>query len=387
MQNKAVLLVNDAREILKEYWLCNVCLGRLFSTRVGYSHYKLLGKRIRRFFLTTHHNEKCYICQNLSCDLDFFVKKLQILTKKIEFNSFNIGIILKNSFLERDDYIRSKFKLKGANSLKSGISQEISYKFQKLTKLKLDPTSPEITLIVNFKNNEIDFQLKPIYLFGRYIKKTRDLPQKSSLCKPCKGKGCSLCNYHGITSLKSIEGIISDFCYSNFVTSLVKVHFIGGEDKSNLVLGNGRPFFVKVINPLKRKIKLPSKIICKDIEIHLIKFIGGLPKYPISFKSTVKIMVESDVPIQTDVSDRLKTINQIKIYEKNGKIIEKHIKIIDSKIHNSSNLVITAVTDGGFPIKKFVQSNNVCPNLSDLLTANCTCKRIDFNKIILNHNN
>ena len=64
--------------------------------------------------------------------------------------------------------------------------------------------------------------------------------------------GCHNCNFKGIEYVDSIESKISKFLIQKFDSNQVKINWIGGEDKSSLVLGNGRPFFSKLLNPKKR---------------------------------------------------------------------------------------------------------------------------------------
>jgi tRNA U54 and U55 pseudouridine synthase Pus10 len=39
--------------------------------------------------------------------------------------------------------------------------------------------------------------------------------------------------------------------------------------------------------------------------------------------------------------------------------------------------------DGGLPIKRFVEGNNVVPNISEILSVECFCKKFDINQITL----
>ena len=55
-----------------------------------------------------------------------------------------------------------------------------------------------------------------------------------------------------------LKGIISRYIFKKFGGTTTKFTWIGGEDKSSLVLGDGRPFFVKLRHPNKRKSKLIS---------------------------------------------------------------------------------------------------------------------------------
>ena len=65
------------------------------------------------------------------------------------------------------------------------------------------------------------------------------------------GKDADICNFHGIYEFNSVEGMISQYIFEKMGGTVAKFTWIGGEDKSSLVLGNGRPFFVKLQNPHK----------------------------------------------------------------------------------------------------------------------------------------
>ena len=123
----------------------------------------------------------------------------------------------------------------------------------------MDTIDPEITFTLNLKEELCQLRSKSLILSGRYIKSKRGYAQKQKPCVNCSGKGCRLCDYHGISKFESVEGIISKFLFKKFGGTTTKFTWIGGEDKSSLVLGTGRPFFVKIKNPFKRISKLPDK--------------------------------------------------------------------------------------------------------------------------------
>ena len=49
-------------------------------------------------------------------------------TRNFDFKTFNLGLTWKHSYLERDDYLKSKFKIKGIENLKFSISNELAKK-------------------------------------------------------------------------------------------------------------------------------------------------------------------------------------------------------------------------------------------------------------------
>ena len=50
------------------------------------------------------------------------------------YHTFSIGTTVKPSIVDRDDYIRSQYKLTGTDSVKTDITKELSKSFSKKTK-------------------------------------------------------------------------------------------------------------------------------------------------------------------------------------------------------------------------------------------------------------
>jgi len=236
-------IIPIANQILKKYELCDNCLGRLFSKQLHLSSNKLLGKKLKKNLNST---QKCHICKNLFDNLNHFLKLMLDVSSNYSFSSFSVGAMIKPSIIDRDDYIRSKYKLKGIDSVKTDISKELRKLFSRKTKKIIDFLDPDVTFTVNLKDESCQMRSKSLSLSGRYIKTLRGIPQKQKSCENCSGKGCRICNFHGISEFDSIEGIISQFLFKKFGGSTAKFTWIGGEDKSSLVLGTGRPFFVKI---------------------------------------------------------------------------------------------------------------------------------------------
>ncbi|RDJ31463.1 MAG: pseudouridine synthase [Crenarchaeota archaeon] len=374
-------IILDSKKILKEYDLCDDCLGRLFVKRLNVTSNKLLGKKIRKKI--KHKNSKCFICKNQFDTFPVILKKLLETSNDYQFFTFLIGAILKPSFIDRDDTIRSKFSLRGIDSIKTAVTKELSKQFSKKTKSISDHDSPDLTLTINFKNGSIETRSKPVFVFGRYTKTSRSLSQKQKSCENCNGKGCSVCCYHGISSFESIEGQISKYLYNKFDAKQVKISWIGGEDKSSLVYNPGRPFFVKILDPKKRKVKFHKKIALREMSLLSLKIIPAFPKVPIRFNSLVELSISTENPIPKNSLKKFSQLSKsvVAIYDKFGKRIEKAIHSFKYKKTGDSSFMTILNVESGFPLRKFVVGEDVFPNLSDLLENRCRCTQIDFRDV------
>src|SRR3989304_4694570 len=157
----------QAKKILNEYVLCDYCAGRLFAKKMGLSSHQLLGKKIKNL-LHYKSTKNCYICKYILSNLKTIINRILEKSSDYEFSTFVIGAILRPSVTDRDDVIRSKFKLQGIDSVKTA----------KKTKTKVDFLCPDLTFTFNFKNDSCELQARTLILSGRYIKKIRGMPQK-----------------------------------------------------------------------------------------------------------------------------------------------------------------------------------------------------------------
>ena len=376
-----------ANKIIIKYPLCDSCLGRLFSKKLKLSSNRLLGKKLKQNISTL--SIKCYICKNLFDNLVPYLKLMQESSSKYGFSSFVVGAIIKPSVIDRDDFIRSKFRLRGIDSVKTDITRELSKQFTRKTKKHLEFLDPEVTFTVNFKEKTCQLRSKQISLQGRYNKIKRGFSQRQKSCENCSGKGCRTCDFHGLTDYESVEGKISKFLFSKFGGTIAKFTWIGGEDKSSLVLGPGRPFFVRIQNPIKRRVRLPKTLKIDSVTINNCKIISNVPKKPMAFKSIIEMKIITENEIQTSSLKKLKKSleNPILIYENSGKRSEK--KIFNTKYKKTSKNKFTLVinAEGGLPIKRFVIGDNVVPGVSQTIDNNCKCEEFDFTEIKMITNN
>lgn len=377
-------IILDAKEILKEYDLCNNCLGRFFAPKLGLTSNKRFGNKIRSI-LEEEQSGTCYICKNMMSKLDVHLTKMLEKAMDYEFSSFLVGAILQPSVQDRDDLIRSKFKLRGTNSIKTDVTREIGKRFGRKTKTQVNYQNPDIVFTIDFKKEESEIKSKPLFFSGRYTKNIRGIPQKQKPCKYCGGKGCQACKYHGISEFESVEGKIARFLHEKFNAYQAKITWVGSEDETSLVLGKGRPFFVKLTNPRKRTVMLQKKIPRGEITIHNLKIISKIPTKIIRFKSKIEMEILAENEIKEPQLKRLRKLEKmpISIYDNSGKMTQKRIYKIQYKVKSDNSFSLVMKADSGVPLKRFVDGREVSPSLSSILQNPCKCKSFDFYEIVL----
>ena len=375
---------NLEAKILQKYDLCEYCAGRIFSKIVGKKSSKFLGRKFLKNF-GKKPDKKCYICKNIFENFDTMASNILEKSSDFDFKTYRIGIILKPSFLERDDYLKSKFKIKGIENLKFGIAKELSKLISRKTDSKRINDNPDLFIQANFKDESCALRAKPLIVYGRYNKKIRNLSQKQEICRKCYGIGCHSCNFKGTENLDSIESIIANFFKSKFHCNQVKINWIGGEDQSSLVLGNGRPFFAKLLNPKKRNYRLPKTFDFQIISLLDLQKLSTQPKGSIPFKSKVQISIKTENPISQITLRKLKNLKNIDIIDsaQGKKTFQKKIYKINYKKTGQKSFLLDLFADGGLPIKSFIQNSNISPNVSQVLENSCECQKLDFKSVIV----
>ena len=371
-------------KILKNYVLCEYCAGRLISKSIGKYPSKFLGKKyIKKFGKSS--NQKCYICKNIFDSLDYMLCNIQEKSSNYDFKTFHLGISLKPSFLERDDYLKSKFKIKGIENIKFAVAKELAKKISRRTNSKRITENPDLFIEANFKDESSTLLAKPLFVYGRYNKKVRKLPQKRVMCRSCNGIGCHNCNFKGVENITSIEEKISNFLIEKFDGKQVKINWIGGEDQSSLVLGNGRPFFAKILNPKKCNKMLPKSSNLSNVRLSELQKISLFPKGSIQFKSQVSVTIDTEKSISLNQLKKLKFLENTEIKDSthDKKSISKRIYKVGYKKLGKTSFILDLLADGGIPIKSLIQNSDMVPSVSELLENQCECIKFDFKNIVI----
>ncbi len=370
--------------ILEEYDLCDYCLGRLFAKQMRLSSDRLLGRRLNR-----DSGSRCHICRGLFDHVDGLLGMMADASSRYSFSTFCLGAILRPSMMDRDDHIRSRYRLKGADGIKTGITRNLSKAFSRMTQKGSECLNPEVTVTLNLRDESCNIRSRPVTLYGRYVKRVRGIPQKQKPCQNCSGRGCRTCSLHGISEFDSVEGIISKGVFEGIGGATAKFTWIGGEDKSSLVLGGGRPFFIRVKNPLRRS---PESVLVRSdsVSVDGFRMVGRPPAKPVSFESVIRIRVTAG-HVDSRLLRRLREIPRrpVVVYDKSGKRSEKKITSLRYRKTSATGFTMTVRAEGGLPVKRFVLGDDVSPGVSQTLETPCRCDTFDFLDVMLlpNDNN
>ena len=347
--------------LLKHYRLCKSCLERHIST----------GKPSR----------PCYICQGLMDNLGAIANSILAAVKGFEFDTFLIGAMLSTQLYEREDTMRARLKIKGRENIKHYLTRELGMRLTRLTRKQVEYGKPDITITLTIdKENNVDVAVtsRPLAFAGVYIKKSRGLPQKQDRCASCGGKGCNTCNYSGLSGYDSVEGIIANELVQITRGQTPKFTWIGSEDRSSLVLGSGRPFYVRVFNPKKRKLK--NKAVKGNGIKAMLNAINYIPVIQPRFTVKTKIYIRCENALTKKILETLNSLSGSKVsFENRSKVSIKSIYSVRIRQIDNNQFTLTITADGGLMIKQLVGGEEYMkPNIAEILGMKCECLLFDI---------
>jgi tRNA pseudouridine synthase 10 len=349
--------------------------------------------------------DSCYICGNIfdtvqNNTVEKIISKLN--EEKIEFSTFLVGSRISPEILKKEEEIHEKMELDVEN-IKKEINREIGKElFFKLEK-EVDFDSPNVVIMVDFVNDNIDIQINPIFIEGRYRKLIRGIPQTKWPCRKCRGKGCSYCNYTGQMYPESVELLVSPPAIELAEGNESKFHGAGREDIDVKMLGNGRPFVLEIKEPHVRNLNLEvltekiNQFADGKVEVLDLKFVGRERKGEIKCSSTdtykvYKAIVEVENDIKEEELDLLQSLNIIKqrtpirvSHRRADKVRTREVRKITSKWINSRKFEMIIECEGGLYIKELI-SGDECrsnPSVSEILGTPALCTQLDVLEVNL----
>jgi tRNA pseudouridine synthase 10 len=373
------------------FFLCKFCFDRNFnSIRNHLIKYRTIVKIIRSKVF------ECYICKSL-----FNTQIKQIYNEIIHsrdiatidrIKKINIGTHLSYTLYEREDYLRSLFKIKGIPNIKTHFNNLLRNMLENYG-LFVDYADPDIKIDINMEDNltyQIDYRTKEIILLGYYNKYRRGTSQRNIQNNKVKEKNSTTDqkDLDNIQGNKSIEDIIDNYIAMQFGSNNYKISWTGSEDKNSMVLGKGRPFIVRVHNPNIKKNQLPVKFLDHImIQFQEIQMNDIVLYYQYKVNVTLWIeIIEDSIKIETEVLDRIVSslIGDVKFRNKN-KVVQKKIYSSSYRIIDSHNFQIFLLLDNGIPIKQLVGCNEfIEPCISNLIGTKCECIYFDIEDILIN---
>ena len=420
-------IVEKSLRLLREYPLCDRCLGRMFALLGrGWSN-RERGDAIKRVILMSLHERiregdkearellkqlapnigeqarqlysevigeelqplRCYVC---SSELEKWIQRAgeeaSKLLRSVEARDFLVAAKLGDDVRGREDEVKRKFSLIYSESIGSEAKREVSKIIQSRTGLKPNFANPDVVVVVHIPGGDIELQIMPMLLRGTYWKTSRRISQSYWVTR------------RGVKRYPlSVEEALDPLRVLYDAESIV-LHASGREDADARMLGSGRPFVVELKKPRRRRIELAEAE--QSVSEHSrglvrVKFLGEASR-----RDVVKLKSEHQrrsklykalVVVEREISsDELRSLEEFftnreirqrtprRVRHRRPDVVRERV-VFGVKARRIADNVFEALifAEGGLYIKELVSGDegDTSPSFSEVLGSRAICAELD----------
>ena len=268
-------VLDDARAVIESGPVCDPCLGRAFADRSFGLTNDERGHALRvasaldadEPFEPAAGPNACWVCEGECGRYDAWADRAVDALDGIDFATYQVGTRVPPLIEENDRLLRAESGLPSdaGESFKSALNREVGKRVGERTNTEVDFERPDVLALVNLERGDVDVQVNPAFVYGRYRKLDRGIPQTEWPCRECGGGGtqlaadggtepCDHCDGSGYLYEESVEELTAPVVRDAMDGTDAVFHGAGREDVDARMLGTGRPFVIEVKEPRRRTI-------------------------------------------------------------------------------------------------------------------------------------
>ena len=292
-----------------------------------------------------------------------------------------------------------------------GTHREINTIFGEFLEKETDKVvnfeNQDVVFLLDFEKNKIDVQINDLYIYGRYNKLERGLPQTKWPCRMCSGEGvyknekCPNCKGSGKQFDTTVEELIAEVPLKVAEAEDESFHGSGREDRDALMLGNGRPFVLELKRPKKRFLNFSE----------LEKKINESCKNRVKVNSLRKSSKEEVVELKKAVHDKVyecvvkcefpyKELNKLDVFfvnkeisqrtptrvahRRKDKIRKRLVYSVKTEPIDDKTFKVNVKAASGTYIKELISGDftRTKPSFSEVLEDKCVCEQLDVLEVV-----
>ncbi|MEE2747635.1 MAG: tRNA pseudouridine(54/55) synthase Pus10 [Candidatus Thermoplasmatota archaeon] len=391
---------------------CNHCLGRVAGVRIAGDPLDEVGERVRSQALERDPDLKinedvdcCPFCEDLFLELDLIVNRIVAAVDGVEFSKVQLGIHFAKDHVAAEEQLRSTIAATGSRPLKATLSDAFQTSVaEKMPGIVWVKERPDVMLLVDTLTLGVNADIRALFLYGRYRKLARGVPQTRWPCRACRGRdgGCESCNGTGQQYPHSIQSLVCEPMVEFVGAASDAFHGMGREDIDVRCLGDGRPFVAELKSPLRRTIdydkltKIINKGAKEQIEIHSlrssnraevsrIKETKAEKSYTIRFSSEHSLKDDEVIErIQSLSGKILEQQTPQRVAHRRADLVRKRkVVSIENILVEGNETEFDVRCESGTYVKELVHSDEgrTNPSVSGLLEADCEVIWLDVKDI------
>lgn len=274
LNTESMDVVEATRRALSTGPVCPACIGRtladrsrgLTNERRGEAMLIALAMSADDPLDEVMPSAPCWVCEGLTDRYDEFASAIVDAIGDRAFDTYQVGTRLPAFLEENDRLLREDVRgdAEAGESLKRECNREIGKRVGQATDGVVDFSRADIVALVDIEAEDIELTINSAFVYGRYRKLERGIPQTEWPCSTCDGSGrhggdtCDSCGGNGLQYDRSVEQLVAPAIRDAMDGTDATFHGAGREDIDARMLGTGRPFVVEVDQPMRRDIDLEA---------------------------------------------------------------------------------------------------------------------------------
>ena len=394
--------------------LCDHCLGRPFAhvgtgttdERRGAELRLLINEDRAARGLGPMVHQRCSVCDEMFDQVPRFAEAVALKLQEVNYDNFLVGTRVDPVVQSREEELWSLVGQEFAEPIKSELNREIGKAVYAITSKDVDFKNPQVVALLDTRFAHVELDVAPLFIYGRYRKLSREIPQTKWPCRVCQGKGCPRCGNTGKMYQTSVQEQVGDVILPYAQAKEHFFHGMGREDIDARMLGTGRPFVIEISSPVTRALDLPAlenEINEKSKE--LVEVEGLRTSSREEVRKVKDATPDKEYRVQVSihgkvnkgaVDDVLRTFNRTRIVQRTPIRVahrradlkrERYIVYVVLEEFQDDKMTLRLRTESGTYVKEFVHGDEgrTEPNLSEMLGVPCTVDALDVIGIIDNN--
>ena len=265
----AEALLDAARSLVATGPVCDACLGRPVADRSHGLTNAARGAALRTTLALADDEPyeapepaDCWVCEGVCGRFDDLAERAVAAVGDAEFETYQVGTRVPPLVEENERLLREDAGLdpEAGEPLRSEVNREVGKRVGRLTGTTVDFERPDVQFLLDIDADRVEAQVNSAFVYGRYRKLERGIPQTRWPCRACDGTGrdgpdpCDACDGTGLTYQRSVEQLVAPVVEDVMDGVGATFHGAGREDVDARMLGPGRPFVVEVDEPRRRTV-------------------------------------------------------------------------------------------------------------------------------------
>ncbi|WP_136718028.1 tRNA pseudouridine(54/55) synthase Pus10 [Halorientalis salina] len=410
-------VLETARRAIDTGPLCDACLGRLVADRSFGLTNAERGRSLRVSVALEDDADigdlepdgDCWVCEGESARAEEWAERAAHALEAYDFDTYQTGTTVPPLLEENDHLLREDLGLDAdaGEPLKRELNREVGKRLGRLTDTEVDFERPDVLVVLDLATDELDVQINSAFVYGRYRKLERDIPQTKWPCNDCGGTGlkrgaaCDGCGGSGFRYDESVEQLSAPVVEAAMDGEEAVFHGAGREDVDALMLGSGRPFVIEVKEPRTRDVDperleeeinefAEGKVEVENLRLATHDMVERVKGHDAS--KTYRMAVEFDGAVSAaELDEALAALDGATIHQDTPQRVShrraditrtREVYEIDGELDGESpdtNATIEVHGEGGLYVKELVSGDEgrTDPSLSGLLDVGAVVTALD----------